>query len=113
MVYAVFHPRIRAREEPFGDRRNERSADGTVSAEFDHLIVGGTDVGGKEPPEVKWLAFYSVQFATMRSASGCGESKRIGKTFRPDSKGRPAFPAFLGIQRLFKAVIAPPTPRGN
>lgn len=70
------------------------------------MEVGGTDVGGKEPSEVKRLTFYSILFASMRSALGCGESKRIGKTFRPDLQGGPAFPPFLGIQRLFKPVIA-------
>ena len=60
----------------------------------------------------------SILFASMRSTSGCGESKRIGKTFRPELKGRPVFPPFLGIQRPFIAMIAgrgptPPTPHGN
>ena len=41
--FMPFHPRIRVREEPFRGRRNERSADGTVFVDFDHLNGGGGD----------------------------------------------------------------------
>ena len=37
------------------------------------------------------MAYILLSFVSMRSAPGCGESKRIGKTFRPDSKGGPVF----------------------
>jgi len=119
MVYAV-SPTYPCERRAIGGRRNERSADGTVSVyrvrSLDHRW-GPTSVERNLP---RLNGSHSTQpLASMRSASGCGESERVGKTFRPDSKGGPAVPPFLGTQRLFhqcgdrRNTTTPPTPGGN
>ena len=80
--FTPVYPRTRRMRTPRG-RRDERSADGTVSVQFDHSIEGGADVCGKEQPQR-----LNGSFNGPLRWRGLLGKQRGGKTLGPDSKGQ-------------------------